>query len=126
MSTQQKATEIVGRCRGRWSWDGRVFTSQGVEVPPSVLADDEARYADNLDVAPDEQVLSMKVTLPKEALPAGFELSPVADAAPEPSSEEPPAPTPEAVTEAGGEKVEQDPPDEETDSARSAKPAKKK
>jgi hypothetical protein len=72
-----KAREIVGRCRGVWNWDGNAYTAQGVLVPPSVIATDEARYEANQDVAPDDQVLDMVVRLPKEALPEGRELVPI-------------------------------------------------
>jgi hypothetical protein len=83
----EKARPIVGLCRGIWSWDGRVFTAQGVEVPSDIMATDEARYEAKLDIAPDDQVLEMVVTLPVEALPAGYILAPIPGAPKEAESE---------------------------------------
>lgn len=69
------ARSVSGLCRGRWEWGGKLYTSAGVEVPPEVMAEDEALLEEGKELAPDDQVLDMtKVTLPKEALPPGFSL----------------------------------------------------
>jgi hypothetical protein len=59
------------------------------------MAVDEARYEEKLDIAPDDQVLEMKVTLPAEALPAGYTLAPLSGA--EPAAGLPSHPVAEAV-----------------------------
>jgi len=68
------AKQVTGMSRGRWQWDGKLYTAAGVEVPPAVMHEDEALWEEKKELAPDDQVLDMKVTLPKEALPEGASL----------------------------------------------------
>jgi hypothetical protein len=69
------AQQISGQSRARWYWRGKAYTAHGVEVPESVRIGDEELWEAGKETGTDEQVLDMKVTLPKEALPPGFELS---------------------------------------------------
>lgn len=72
------AKPVSGLCRGRWQWGGKLFTAAGVEVPQDVMLDDELLFEENKEIAPDDQVLDMKVTLPKAALPQGYDLVEIA------------------------------------------------
>jgi hypothetical protein len=69
------AQQISGQSRARWYWRGKAYTAHGVEVPENVRIGDEELWEAGKEAGTDEQVLDMKVTLPKEALPPGFELS---------------------------------------------------
>lgn len=69
------ARQVSGLSRGRWQWEGKLYTAAGVEVPQDVMIEDELLFEENKEIAPDEQVLDMKVTLPKEALPPGYSLT---------------------------------------------------
>ena len=71
------ARPVSGLCRGRWQWQGKLYTAAGVEVPQDVMLEDEALFEEDKEIAPDEQVLDMAVTLPKEALPEGYSLVPI-------------------------------------------------
>jgi len=76
------ARQVSGACRGRWQWGEKLYTAAGVEVPPAVMAEDEELLEEGKELAPDSQVLDMVVTLPKEALPEGFDLTAIEDPAP--------------------------------------------
>jgi hypothetical protein len=58
-------------------YEGKMYTSSGVEVPAEVHAEDVALLVADQPLAPDEQVLNMVVTLPAEALPEHYSLSPL-------------------------------------------------
>ena len=74
---KKQALEIAGESRARWLWEGKQYTAQGVEVPLKVLKGDDLVISRKEELAPDDQVLDMKVTLPADALPPGRELVPI-------------------------------------------------
>jgi len=82
------AKQTAGRCRMAWFWGGKYYTVQGVEVPLDVIKTDEERILKDLEIAPDDQVLDMKVTLPAEALPYPYQLSPIVQPEAEPKAED--------------------------------------
>lgn len=87
----ETARHTLGLGRLRWLWGGKYYNSSGVEVPPDVYLEDDKLLAAGLPIAPDEQVLSMVQTLPPEALPAPWTLSPL------PGTEPPPEVPPPAL-----------------------------
>ena len=73
---------VAGAGRVRWEWGGKCFTAQGVVVPSEVITEDAAITARGEQLAPDDQVLTMTVELPAEAIPAPYSLSPIETEAP--------------------------------------------
>jgi hypothetical protein len=78
---------VAGAGRVRWEWGGKCFTAQGVVVPSEVITEDAAITARGEQLAPDDQVLTMTVELPADAIPAPYSLSPI-ETAPPPVVEE--------------------------------------
>jgi hypothetical protein len=68
----ETAKHSPGAHRFKWHWDGKYYTPQGVEVPEEVWREDELLIQSGQALAPDDQVLDMKVTLPHP-----FVLSPI-------------------------------------------------